>query len=144
LWRDDRLSDDRKTFDNAKMLAQNVAEWLLALAPVGGRRFSVCLPGGSTPRRLYQQRNTDHGIAFSVASRLLVLGRRAVRSAERSPQQLSDGAGRFALPGPDSHWQYSPDPDRGPVGGGGRRVHGNIEEVSMAPTCLRRTGRCSR
>jgi hypothetical protein len=43
--------------------------------------------------------------------------------------KLSDGAGRFALPGPDSHWQYSPDPDRGPVGGGGRRVHGDIEEV---------------
>jgi 6-phosphogluconolactonase len=46
---------ESQTFDNAKMLAQNVAEWLLALAQVGGRRFSVCLSGGSTPRRLYEQ-----------------------------------------------------------------------------------------
>jgi 6-phosphogluconolactonase len=128
---------ESRTFDNAKMLAQNVAEWLLALAQVGGRRFSVWLPDGSTPRRLYQQRNTNHGIAFSVASRPLDLGRRAVRSTGRSPQQLSDGAGRFALPGPDSHWQYSPDPDRGPVSGGGRRVHGDVEKV------LRRRRACA-
>jgi ribulose-phosphate 3-epimerase len=46
---------ESQTFDNAKMLAQNVAEWLLALAQAGGRRFSVCLSGGSTPRQLYEQ-----------------------------------------------------------------------------------------
>src|SRR5580700_6195876 len=123
LWRDDRLSDDGKPDFRQRKDAGAKCCRMAPRARPGGR------PPRSTPRRLYQQRNTDHGIAFSVASRLSVLGRRAVRSAERSPQQLSDGAGRFALPGPDSRWQYSPDPDRGPVGGGGRRVHGNIEEV---------------
>jgi 6-phosphogluconolactonase len=46
---------ESRTFDNAMMLAQNVAEWLCARAEAGGRRFSVCLSGGSTPRRLYEQ-----------------------------------------------------------------------------------------
>jgi 6-phosphogluconolactonase len=46
---------ESQTFDTAKMLAQNVAAWLCALAEAGGRRFSICLSGGSTPRLLYQQ-----------------------------------------------------------------------------------------
>jgi 6-phosphogluconolactonase len=46
---------ESRTFDTAKMLAQNVAAWLCALAEAGGRRFSICLSGGSTPRLLYQQ-----------------------------------------------------------------------------------------
>ena len=46
---------ESRTFDNAMMLAQNVAEWLCARAEAGGRRFSVCLSGGSTPRQLYEQ-----------------------------------------------------------------------------------------
>jgi hypothetical protein len=90
---------ESRTFDNAKMLAQNVAEWLLALAQVGGRRFSVWLPDGSTPRRLYQQRNTNHGIAFSVASRPLVLGRGAVHSAKRSPPQIIGWRRTLCSPG---------------------------------------------
>jgi 6-phosphogluconolactonase len=46
---------DSQTFDTAKALAQNVAAWLCGLAEAGGRRFSVCLSGGSTPRALYEQ-----------------------------------------------------------------------------------------
>jgi 6-phosphogluconolactonase len=46
---------ESRTFDTAIMLAQNVAAWLCALAEAGGRRFSICLSGGSTPRLLYQQ-----------------------------------------------------------------------------------------
>jgi 6-phosphogluconolactonase len=46
---------ESRTFDNEEMLAQRVAVWLCALAQAGGRRFSVCLSGGSTPRRLYEQ-----------------------------------------------------------------------------------------
>jgi 6-phosphogluconolactonase len=46
---------ESRTFDSPKMLAQNVAAWLCTLAEAGGRRFSVCLSGGSTPRQLYEQ-----------------------------------------------------------------------------------------
>jgi 6-phosphogluconolactonase len=46
---------ESRTFDTAKMLAQNVPAWLCALAEAGGRRFSICLSGGSTPRQFYQQ-----------------------------------------------------------------------------------------
>jgi 6-phosphogluconolactonase len=43
-----------ETFENADALAQKVAEWLCALARASGRDFSICLSGGSTPRRLYE------------------------------------------------------------------------------------------
>jgi 6-phosphogluconolactonase len=43
-----------RTFDSAEALAQNGAEWLCRLAQAGDRDFSVCLSGGSTPRRLYE------------------------------------------------------------------------------------------
>jgi 6-phosphogluconolactonase len=46
---------ESRTFATAELLAQNVAAWLCALAEAGGRRFSVCLSGGSTPRPLYEQ-----------------------------------------------------------------------------------------
>ena len=42
-------------FDDAGALAQNAAEWLLALARAGSRDFAVCLAGGSTPQRLYER-----------------------------------------------------------------------------------------
>ena len=42
-----------ETFENAEALAQNVAEWLCALARASSRDFTICLSGGSTPRRLY-------------------------------------------------------------------------------------------
>jgi hypothetical protein len=98
----------------------------------GGRRPLLGLPVGrfDAASALRTDRNTGHRNAFSVVPRPLVLGRRAVRSAQRSRQQLSDGAGRFSLPGPDSPSEYSPDPDRRAVGGGGRRrVRGGIEDV---------------
>ena len=36
-------------------MAQDVAQWLCSLAQASDREFSVCLSGGSTPRRLYEQ-----------------------------------------------------------------------------------------
>lgn len=42
------------TFENAEMLARNVAEWLCDLAQASKGTFAVCLSGGSTPRRLYE------------------------------------------------------------------------------------------
>jgi 6-phosphogluconolactonase len=53
-----------RTFDSAEALAQNVAEWLCALAQASNRDFSVCLSGGSTPRRLYERLATP-----AIASR---------------------------------------------------------------------------
>jgi 6-phosphogluconolactonase len=47
-------SADIRVFDDANALAHNAAEWLCALASAGRREFTVCLSGGSTPRRLYQ------------------------------------------------------------------------------------------
>ncbi len=44
-----------QTFESAEALAQNVAEWLCALARASDRDFAVCLSGGSTPRRLYER-----------------------------------------------------------------------------------------
>jgi 6-phosphogluconolactonase len=49
------VSTELRTFDNAEALAQNVAEWLCALAQASDRDFAVCLSGGSTPRRLYER-----------------------------------------------------------------------------------------
>jgi hypothetical protein len=46
------------------------------------------------------------------------------------PTAIIGCTGRVALAGPDSERQYSPDPDRAPVGGSGRRrVRGDIEGV---------------
>ena len=42
------------TFENAEALARNVAEWLCDLAQASKGAFTVCLSGGSTPRRLYE------------------------------------------------------------------------------------------
>jgi 6-phosphogluconolactonase len=46
---------ESRTFESAEALAQNAAEWLCALALASERDFAVCLSGGSTPRRLYEQ-----------------------------------------------------------------------------------------
>lgn len=43
-----------RTFENAEALAHGVARWLCALARASDGTFSVCLSGGSTPRRLYE------------------------------------------------------------------------------------------
>jgi len=48
-------SIENRTFENAEALAQDVAEWLCGLAQATDRDFSVCLSGGSTPRRLYEK-----------------------------------------------------------------------------------------
>ena len=48
-------STQSRTFESAEALAQGVAEWLCALAQATDRDFSVCLSGGSTPRRLYER-----------------------------------------------------------------------------------------
>lgn len=45
---------DNRTFDDADSLARGAAEWLCALATASNRAFSVCLSGGSTPKRLYR------------------------------------------------------------------------------------------
>ncbi len=47
-------SIERRSFENAETLAENVAEWLCALAQASKRDFAICLSGGSTPRRLYE------------------------------------------------------------------------------------------
>ncbi len=47
-------STESLAFDSAEALAQNVAEWLCALAQASDRDFAVCLSGGSTPRPLYE------------------------------------------------------------------------------------------
>jgi 6-phosphogluconolactonase len=55
-------SAENRIFEDAETLAHNVAEWLCALACASDRVFSVCLSGGSTPRRLYE-RLADPAIA---------------------------------------------------------------------------------
>lgn len=44
-----------RIFENAEAVAEHAAEWLCLLACACDREFSICLSGGSTPRRLYQQ-----------------------------------------------------------------------------------------
>ena len=46
---------DCRIFESAEALAQDVAQWLCCLAQASDREFSICLSGGSTPRRLYEQ-----------------------------------------------------------------------------------------
>jgi 6-phosphogluconolactonase len=53
-----------RIFESAEALAQTVAEWLCGLAQASGGRFSVCLSGGSTPRRMYERLATP-----AIASR---------------------------------------------------------------------------
>ncbi len=53
-----------QVFESAEVLAQNVAEWLCGLAQANGGPFSVCLSGGSTPRRMYERLATP-----AIASR---------------------------------------------------------------------------
>ena len=47
-------SAESRTFENAEVLARNVAEWLCGLAQASSGTFAVSLAGGSTPRRLYE------------------------------------------------------------------------------------------
>ncbi len=44
-----------RIFESAEAVAEHAAEWLCLLACACDREFSICLSGGSTPRRLYQQ-----------------------------------------------------------------------------------------
>jgi 6-phosphogluconolactonase len=53
-----------RTFESAETLAQEVAEWLCALAQASDGNFAVCLSGGSTPQRLYERLATP-----AIASR---------------------------------------------------------------------------
>ena len=85
-------SAENRTFENAEALAHNVAEWLCGLARASDRAFAVSLSGGSTPRRLYElPRGAGNCVALSMEPRALVLGRRTVRAARPSRQQLRDG-----------------------------------------------------
>jgi len=59
-----RASTDYRTFETAELLAQDVAEWLCALAKTTDRDFALCLSGGSTPRKLYETLSTP-----AIASR---------------------------------------------------------------------------
>jgi 6-phosphogluconolactonase len=47
-------ANGNRTFGDAELLARHVAEWLSALAGASTGRFSICLSGGSTPKRLYR------------------------------------------------------------------------------------------
>jgi len=46
---------ENRTFESAESLAQDVAEWISALAQASDRTFAICLSGGSTPQRLYER-----------------------------------------------------------------------------------------
>jgi 6-phosphogluconolactonase len=43
-----------QTFETPEILAGHAADWMVGLARGSGQRFSVCLAGGATPRRLYE------------------------------------------------------------------------------------------
>ena len=58
------MAPTEQVFDDAKALAQTVAEWLCGLAQRGAGPFSVCLSGGSTPRLMYERLATP-----AIASR---------------------------------------------------------------------------
>jgi 6-phosphogluconolactonase len=58
------VTTESTIFDDPETLAQHVAAWLCGLAQASDRGFSVCLSGGSTPRRLYSQMATP-----AIASR---------------------------------------------------------------------------
>jgi 6-phosphogluconolactonase len=45
---------ENRTFESAAVLARDVAEWLCNLARASDSAFAVCLSGGSTPRRMYE------------------------------------------------------------------------------------------
>ncbi len=71
-------------FKDADQLAEEVATWLLARASAA-EHFSVCLSGGSTPKRLYEKLASPAFVnRFPLGQDALVLGRRKVRSS-RSP-----------------------------------------------------------
>ena len=46
---------ESRIFKSAEALAQDVAQWLCSRAQASDREFALCLSGGSTPMRLYQQ-----------------------------------------------------------------------------------------
>jgi 6-phosphogluconolactonase len=50
----DAALGENRVFENAEVLAHEVAQWLCCLAQASGRAFAVSLSGGSTPRRLYE------------------------------------------------------------------------------------------
>jgi 6-phosphogluconolactonase len=50
----DAKSAEVLTFKTPEILACHAADWIVGLARGSGPRFSVCLAGGATPRRLYE------------------------------------------------------------------------------------------
>ena len=60
----DGATTEKRTFESAEALAHDVAEWLCARAQASDGDFTVCLSGGSTPRRLYERLATP-----AIASR---------------------------------------------------------------------------
>jgi 6-phosphogluconolactonase len=57
-------SAQNRTFESSEILAQEVAEWLCALAQASNSNFAVCLSGGSTPKQMYERLATP-----AIASR---------------------------------------------------------------------------
>jgi 6-phosphogluconolactonase len=51
-------STEHRTFENAEVLVRAIAERICALALASERKFTICLSGGSTPRRLYEELST--------------------------------------------------------------------------------------
>jgi 6-phosphogluconolactonase len=47
-------ADESFVLSDPEALARSAADWLCAAAVAAGRRFAVCLAGGSTPKRLYE------------------------------------------------------------------------------------------
>jgi len=50
----DGTASQTRIFDTPEQLAHQVAGWIVEQASKSGRRFSLCLSGGATPRRLYE------------------------------------------------------------------------------------------
>ena len=70
-----------ETLPDPAALAHHVAEWMTAAALAAKGAFRVSLSGGSTPKALFTLLASDAFIGrFPVGARLLVLGRRALRS----------------------------------------------------------------
>ncbi len=86
-------SAENRVFENAEALAHEVAQWLCG--PRAGERTGLCSqPVGRLDASGVFMNASLRGncVALSMEPRTLVLGRRKVRAARPSRQQLSDGA----------------------------------------------------
>ena len=70
-------------FTDPEGMSRRVADWIFKLATAKDGGFTVCLSGGSTPRRLYEHLGGPRIATLSLGTNALVLGRRAIRAAQR-------------------------------------------------------------